>query len=86
MSDNLCIPRKPHKCRLCGQRIEVGESCLRWSGLTPGEGYFTSHAHPECYAETVKYKWDSGDWECSLPGDMERPSRDTASEQGRAKL
>ncbi len=74
MSDKLCIPRKAHICRLCGERIEKGEPCQRWSGLIYGEGYFTSHAHPECYRETLDAEWDEGDWECCGVGDMERPS------------
>lgn len=72
----LCRPRKHHNCRLCDERIEAGEPCHRWTGFHDGAP-FTSHAHPECYAMTVK--WDSGDWECCAPGDMTRPRHNSYS-------
>lgn len=64
-----CKPKKKHECRLCDRRIQPGELCCRWTGFS--DGPFTSHAHPECYAATEK--WDHGDWECCLQGDLERP-------------
>lgn len=73
----LCRPRKKHQCRLCAGDINVGEPCCRWSGLVPGEGYSTSHAHPECYQVTLDGKWDAGDWECAQPGDITRPTSKT---------
>lgn len=72
----LCRPRKVQRCCLCGERIEVGEPCERWSGLDPGEGYRTAHAHPECLELTVL--WDDGDWESHISGDIQRPKRPNA--------
>ena len=69
--EKLCRPRKRQRCRLCDGWIEIGEQCNRWSGLDPGEGYFTCHTHPECLALTEG--WDWGDWECCMPGDIVRP-------------
>jgi hypothetical protein len=69
-----CKPRKAHHCRLCAGKIEVGELCCKWEYLEPGEGYGTSHAHPECYQVTLDGKWDDGDWECASPGDVSRPN------------
>lgn len=71
----LCIPRKRHRCRLCWEWIEVKEPCCRWETLEPGEGYETYHAHPECYDVTLDGKWDCGDWECCLPGEVTRPNK-----------
>jgi hypothetical protein len=59
-------------CRLCGETIAPDEGRIRWSGVERGEGYWTSHAHPECME--VTRKWDHGDWECHSPGDMDRPN------------
>ena len=70
----LCKPRKRHRCRLCWQIIEINEPCCRWSGIEPGEGYRTEHAHPECYQDTLDQNWDEMDWECCMPGDLERPT------------
>lgn len=69
--EKLCKPRKPHRCRLCNERIEIGEPCHRYSGLEPGEGYYTIYTHPECLALTKD--WDDGDWECCSPGEVVRP-------------
>ena len=70
----LSVPRKPQSCRLCGTRIDAGEQCCRWSTVERGEGYQTSHAHPECFQYTLDAKWDAGDWECMAPGDISRPN------------
>jgi len=69
----LVKTRKPHRCRLCGERIDVGESVHSWSSIEPGEGWMRGYAHPECYAETED--WDDDDWESAEPGDMERPKQ-----------
>jgi len=69
-----CKPRKAHHCRLCAGEIKIGELCCRWGYLEPGEGYGTSHAHPECYQVTLDSKWDDGDWECASPGDVYCPT------------
>jgi len=70
-ADSLCIPRKDHRCRLCNELILKGEPCERWTWLVNGIGFGTSHAHPECFAITKN--WDSGDWEATSSGDIERP-------------
>ena len=68
----LCSPRKAHRCRICGEIIAIAEPCCRWSALIEGEGYGTSHAHPECYKHTLECDWDEGDWESTMPGDISR--------------
>lgn len=70
--------RKVQRCRLCGQRIQPGESVLSWSTVERGYGWQTSYAHPECYHETIVEKWDDHDWECMGPGDMKRPKGEEA--------
>lgn len=60
-----CFPRKRHWCRICGGVIAIKEPCCRWSYVERGEGYGTSHAHPECYA--ITQRWDDGDWESWEP-------------------
>lgn len=74
MSRKLCVPRVPHNCRLCGGTIPKGEPCVKWACLIDGEGWRTAYAHPECLAETVRLRWDSGDWERNAPGDLRRPT------------
>ncbi len=70
MRQKYCIPRKWHECRVCGEAIQKGEACERWSGLMEGEGWFTSHAHLICgrFMEAHRHE----DWECILPGDCLR--------------
>ena len=82
-----CHLRKAHRCRLCVGKIEIREQCCKWEYLEPGEGYGTSHTHPECYQVTLDYKWDGGDWECASPGDVSRPNNQdqTAAESGQQK-
>jgi hypothetical protein len=64
-----CRPRKRHACRVCGTGVLPGEECVRWVGVASGEGWWTCHAHPECYALTDD--WDHDDWEFT---DAERPA------------
>jgi hypothetical protein len=71
----LCVPRKRHVCRVCGQWIPKGEPCERFAGVEQGEGWWTCHAHPECLDLTVTQKWDEGDWECAYwETETERPA------------
>ncbi len=65
-------PRKQHECRVCGQLILEKEPCCIWSGLTPGEGWWTCHTHPECFEVTKD--WEHDDWELMAPGDEPRPA------------
>lgn len=55
-----CRPRKRHACRVCDEWVLPREACVRWSGVTEGVGWWTCHAHPECYVETEDwdYEWD----------------------------
>lgn len=69
--------RRPHRCRVCDQRIAVGETCDTWTGLEPGTGWWTVWVHPECH-EICK-EWDDMDWECLFPGDTDRPKKTDAN-------
>ena len=41
--------RKPHRCCLCGERINVGDTQDRRTGISDGS-VWTMHMHPECHA------------------------------------
>lgn len=63
--------RKPHRCYLCGEFVEVGDTYVRrlWSD---GGKLSTTKMHVECEAETAN--WEDWDWEEFFPGDMPRPT------------
>lgn len=63
--------RKRHRCYLCGQPIEPGETYVRHSAADYGKAHSWSQ-HPECDAATIG--WDEDDWEYFLSGSMERPA------------
>lgn len=65
--------RKAHCCRLCGEAINTGESCIRRAGFD-GDGPWTIHMHPECEVQTKD--WDDGDWESAGIGEIKRPKPD----------
>lgn len=65
-----CIPRKSHECRVCGERVKAGQPSARWSGVEPGEGWWTSHAHLICARFMDANRRE--DWECLGPGDYSR--------------
>jgi len=45
--------RKPAQCCACGKMIEIGESAVRWAGMTDGD--FSSVAyHPDCRQAEVE--------------------------------
>lgn len=69
--------RKSHRCFLCGEAIEVGETYVRRSGISDDRPYSFA-MHPECEAEAKR--WDEMDWECFCEGDMPRPGSDAARE------
>ena len=66
--------RKPHRCDLCGERIAVGELYATRSGVSEGDGFSTTHMHPECHAYESRETVDS-DWyeDISEPA-FERPT------------
>lgn len=41
--------RKPHRCDLCGERINAGELYDKRSGVDSGD-FWTMRVHPECHA------------------------------------
>ena len=48
-SKNGVKARKPRHCCLCGERIEVGDTQDRRTGVSDGS-VWTMHMHPECHA------------------------------------
>lgn len=52
--------RKPHRCCLCGDRINVGDIQDTRTGVDCGD-IWTMHMHPECHAyesnDTVDPDW-----------------------------
>lgn len=68
----LTKARRRHTCHYCGQFIEVGETYGRLSGFGD-EGPWALKQHPECAAETEK--WREEDWHTHFPGDGKRPSK-----------
>lgn len=71
-SNSTVKTRKRHHCRVCGEGIAVGETCIRRTGFDC-DGPWTIHMHPEC--EALTKVWDSMDWESISPGECKRPSR-----------
>ena len=62
LSDRRLKARKPHRCYLCGLKIAVGETYVRYVGV--GEDGFSSSAnHDECLQVTSDNKWDIHCWE-----------------------
>lgn len=49
--------RKRHCCDGCGKHIEIGQSAVRWAGLTDGD-FGTCIYHPECRAAELAYNLD----------------------------
>jgi hypothetical protein len=70
MSDTMPKARKPHRCYLCGEAIEIGESHVHRTGKRDGH-LCSDRFHVECEAETRS--WDDTSWTCMTFGDMERP-------------
>ena len=65
--------RKPHRCRICGERIAPGERVERRKGFDSSEGPWTIWMHPECTSITVG--WTEDDWISTYPGDVQRPDK-----------
>ena len=61
LTDETRKARKDHRCYLCNFKIHKGEVYRYWSGVHPGEGYWSSKAHQSCRAKTNKWDWE--DWE-----------------------
>lgn len=53
--------RKPHRCCLCGERINVGDTQDRRTGISDGS-VWTMHMHPECHAYEQKPSVVDPDW------------------------
>jgi len=53
--------RKPHRCCLCGERINVGDTQDRRTGISYGS-VWTMHMHPECHAYEQKPSVVDPDW------------------------
>lgn len=68
LSDKVCKPKKPHECRVCGERIDKGESCQMYRGVEE-EGFYTLYFHCDCWG--YSRDWDDGDWKMN-PGDISR--------------
>lgn len=69
MSENkTCKARKKHRCDVCDEAINPGETQVTRSGVQEREGWYTMHMHPIC--EEYSRKWDSMQWECHSPGDV----------------
>lgn len=53
--------RKPHRCCLCGERINVGDTQDTRTGV--GDGVmWTMHMHPECHAYEKETGTVDPDW------------------------
>ncbi len=53
--------RKPHRCSLCGERINAGELQDTRTGVCDGR-MWTMHMHPECHAYEQKPGAVDPDW------------------------
>lgn len=62
LSDEWVTARKPHRCSLCAERIEVGERHRKWTGKDGCE-LLTGRYHEECMKVTEIDNWDYIDWE-----------------------
>lgn len=81
--DKAAIVRKPHRCRVCDGIIAKGEACHLYRGIEPGEGPYTCHFHPDCWANTRH--WTLDDWESAGPGDISREEIALEAESVRAE-
>jgi len=60
-SKNGVKARKPHRCCLCGERINVGDTQDRRTGISDGS-VWTMHMHPECHAYEQRPGVVDPDW------------------------
>lgn len=70
ISSNTGKARKSHQCRVCGEQIKPGESCVIYRGVEPGEGFYTLHFHQICW--DYSRDWEDQDWETFGPGAVSR--------------
>lgn len=70
ISDNVCRVRKPHYCRVCGEKIKKDESCHANRFVEDGVGFYTLYFHHKCWGYSKD--WDYDDWEMCAPGDVTR--------------
>ena len=71
--------RKPHPCRVCGERIATGESCMIYRGINE-DGPYTIYFHDECW--TGSRDWTEDEWESCGPGDVTRDEMRTGRQGG----
>ena len=72
--DTKPIARKPHRCYLCGEAIEIREKHVRRTGVREGR-IDSIRMHIECCKHTDA-NFDEMDWECFFEGDLPRPARE----------
>ncbi len=60
-SKNGTKARKPHRCALCGERIEKGDTQDTRTGVGDGD-VWTMHMHPECHSYEQKPGTVDPDW------------------------
>ncbi len=60
-SKNGVKARKPHRCCLCGERIEVGDTKDTRTGISDGQ-VWTMQMHPECHAYEQRTGVVDPDW------------------------
>ena len=60
-SKNGVKARKPHRCCLCGERINAGDTQDRRTGVSDGR-VWTMHMHPECHAYEQRPGVVDPDW------------------------
>lgn len=69
ISDKVGKVRKAHQCRVCGDKIEVGEECHIYRGVAD-DGFYTGYFHDICW--DYSRDWDELDWETCSPGSISR--------------
>lgn len=72
LEDKTVKARKPHRCYLCGEPIEAGETYVRRTSADD-DGIDRIAMHPECEKETQPWEW--WEWEEFMMGDMPRPRK-----------
>ena len=60
-SRNGTKARKPHRCCLCGERINIGDVKDTRSGVSDGQ-VWTMQMHPECHAYEQRSGIVDPDW------------------------
>ena len=80
LDNHVGVVRKPHQCRVCGERIAKGEAGMIYRGIDE-DGPYTIYFHHECWAGSRD--WTEDEWESCGPGDVTRDEiRDAAQAAG----